>query len=102
MDKLQKVLSQFKAPIRYAFAYGSNVFPQANSTPSNQIDLIFAVTHPQHWHSLNLRQHPSHYSMLRLGGSPIVDMIQRKGAGVYFNPYVTINDMVIHIQILLN
>jgi translocator assembly and maintenance protein 41 len=94
MNTLPTILSQFKAPIRYAFAYGSNVFPQANSTPSNQIDLIFAVTHVQHWHSLNLRQYPSHYSLLRLGGSSIVDVVQRQGAGVYFNPYVQMNGMV--------
>lgn len=28
--ELQEVLSQFRAPIRYAFAYGSGVFKQAN------------------------------------------------------------------------
>jgi translocator assembly and maintenance protein 41 len=119
---LRQVLWQFRAPIRYAFAYGSGVFPQSKSsgripteaeiraihpkapaavqraqdgTPK-MIDFIFGVTFTQHWHSLNLNQHRDHYSMLGSLGSGAVSYVQDKmGAGVYFNPYVVINGILV-------
>uniref|UniRef100_A0A060TA93 Phosphatidate cytidylyltransferase, mitochondrial n=1 Tax=Blastobotrys adeninivorans TaxID=409370 RepID=A0A060TA93_BLAAD len=109
-EKLRSVLWKFKAPIRYAFAYGSGVFSQgAASKKSNpQIDLIFAVSHTQHWHSLNIKQFPEHYSGLRMLGSGTVSMIQdHLGAGVYFNPYVEMNGLkikygVVNVDTLLH
>lgn len=121
-EVLRQVLWQFRAPIRYAFAYGSGVFPQSKSsgrvpteaeiraihpkapaavqraqdgTPK-MIDFIFGVTFTQHWHSLNLNQHRDHYSMLGSLGSGAVSYVQDKmGAGVYFNPYVVINGILV-------
>jgi len=51
---LESVVSQFNAPIRYAFAYGSGVFEQDGYTQSNaadapMLDFMFAVTHPAHY-----------------------------------------------------
>ena len=115
-EALRQILWQFRAPIRYAFAYGSGVFPQsAKSTTGtslhpnppeaiskvqggNQkmIDFIFGVSFSQHWHSLNLQEHKDHYSSLGYLGSYAVSKIQDSlGAGVYFNPYVTINGTLI-------
>ncbi|KAI9745802.1 MAG: Mitochondrial translocator assembly and maintenance protein 41 [Claussenomyces sp. TS43310] len=121
-EALRQILWQFKAPIRYAFAYGSGVFPQSpgnltsgttssassihlkapsavvksqGSTPK-MIDFIFGVSYSQHWHSLNLHQHRSHYSALGSLGSGAVTAVQENwGAGVYFNPYVTVNGTLI-------
>lgn len=121
-EALRQVLWQFRAPIRYAFAYGSGVFPQSKSdghvpteaeiraihpkapaavqraqdgTPK-MIDFIFGVTFTQHWHSLNLNQHRDHYSFLGSLGSGAVSMVQdRWGAGVYFNPYVVVNGILV-------
>jgi mitochondrial translocator assembly and maintenance protein 41 len=60
------------------------------------IDFIFGVSHTQHWHSLNLTQHRDHYSALGALGSGAVSAVQDKwGAGVYFNPYVTVNGTLI-------
>lgn len=60
------------------------------------IDFIFGVTHTQHWHSLNLNQHRDHYSILGSLGSGAVSAVQdRWGAGVYFNPYVVINGILV-------
>jgi translocator assembly and maintenance protein 41 len=60
------------------------------------IDFIFGVSHTQHWHSINIQQHPEHYSFLRHFGSGAVSAVQDKwGAGVYFNPYITINGTMI-------
>ncbi|KAF8930871.1 Mitochondrial translocator assembly and maintenance protein 41 [Dissophora ornata] len=87
-----------KAPIRYAFAYGSGVFSQKgyDGKKKPMIDFVFAVSHPQHWHSLNLQANPHHYSMLGKLGSKAVAMTQERfGAGVYFNPFVEVNGMMI-------
>jgi translocator assembly and maintenance protein 41 len=119
-DALRQILWQFRAPIRYAFAYGSGVFPQSmevkqappgaasiHSKPPpavveaqggnpKMIDFIFAVSYTQHWHSLNLHQHRDHYSALGSLGSGAVSAVQDKwGAGVYFNPFVTVNGTLI-------
>lgn len=120
-EALRQVLWQFRAPIRYAFAYGSGVFPQSDPDkmdPSSLsphpnppeavkkwqksggkvIDFIFGVTYTEHWHSLNLTQHRDHYSFLGSLGSGIVSRVQDTrafGAGVYFNPYVTVNGILV-------
>ncbi|PYH49717.1 phosphatidate cytidylyltransferase [Aspergillus saccharolyticus JOP 1030-1] len=115
-EALRQILWQFRAPIRYAFAYGSGVFQQTGSAPGSgkchpaaptaiknmqqgngkMIDFIFGVSYTQHWHSLNLAQHRDHYSGLGSLGSYAVSQVQdRFGAGVYFNPFVTVNGTLI-------
>ncbi|KAL1989660.1 hypothetical protein VTN49DRAFT_6857 [Thermomyces lanuginosus] len=115
-EALRQILWQFRAPIRYAFAYGSGVFSQTSAPASptsthpspptaiqnmqqgkgRMIDFIFGVSHSQHWHSLNLAQHRDHYSALGSLGSYAVSQVQdRWGAGVYFNPFVTVNGTLI-------
>ncbi|KIW93808.1 uncharacterized protein Z519_05123 [Cladophialophora bantiana CBS 173.52] len=116
-EALRQILWKFRAPIRYAFAYGSGVFPQsadkgggsktlhpnppeaiAKIQDGNQkmIDFIFGVSYSQHWHSLNLQEHRDHYSWLGSLGSYAVSKVQDSfGAGVYFNPYVTVDGTLI-------
>lgn len=115
-EALRQILWRFRAPIRYAFAYGSGVFTQTSDAPASSqghssppsaiqavqqgkgkmIDFIFGVSHSQHWHSLNLNEHRDHYSGLGSLGSYVVSQMQdRWGAGVYFNPYVTVNGTLI-------
>lgn len=96
-QQLKSIVSRFNAPIRYAFAYGSGVFRQSgyDTNKKPMMDFIFGVSHPGHWHALNMQQNPHHYSGLRWLGSSTVSMLQEKvGAGVYFNPYVEIDGMV--------
>lgn len=60
------------------------------------IDFIFGVSYTQHWHSLNLQQHRDHYSAIGSLGSSFISRVQDNyGAGVYFNPYVTVNGTLI-------
>lgn len=59
------------------------------------IDFIFGVTHTQHWHSINMKQHRDHYSSIASLGSGVVSRVQDWGAGVYFNPYIEVNGMLI-------
>ncbi|GBC04001.1 hypothetical protein RclHR1_05460004 [Rhizophagus clarus] len=98
-ERLRGLLNNFHAPIRYAIAYGSGVFPQKGydyDKNKPMIDFIFAVGHTQHWHSLNINQNRKHYSFLGTLGSGAVAMLQENfGAGAYYNPYVKIDDMMI-------
>lgn len=119
-EALRLMLRQFNAPIVYCFAYGSGVFPQGDQGRSiseadfravhpkpppalvkaqkgspKMIDFIFGVTHTQHWHSINMRQHRNHYSGIASFGSGLVSSVQNWGAGVYFNPYIEMNGMLI-------
>lgn len=119
-EALRMMLRQFNAPIVYCFAYGSGVFPQEDSNRTvtdaafravhpkppeallkaqkrapKMIDFIFGVSHAQHWHSMNIRQHRDHYSGIASLGSGFVSRVQKWGAGVYFNPYVEVNGTLI-------
>lgn len=114
-EALRQILWQFRAPIRYAFAYGSGVFTQSGAASASSthpaapaaiknmqqgsgkmIDFIFGVSYSQHWHSLNLGQHRDHYSGLGSLGSYVVSQVQdRFGAGVYFNTHITVNGTLI-------
>ncbi|KAH7878028.1 mitochondrial matrix Mmp37-domain-containing protein [Lentinula edodes] len=113
---LESIVAQFDAPIRYAFAYGSGVFEQdgygASATTSPvtgvtsvhepidpnapMLDFMFAVTHPAHFHSINMHQHPSHYTLhSRILGSDYVSAIQAITPGVWFNTLVPMNGVTI-------
>ncbi|KAF8516321.1 mitochondrial matrix Mmp37-domain-containing protein [Hysterangium stoloniferum] len=97
---LEGIVAQFDAPIRYAFAYGSGVFEQdgyqKHDPDRPMLDFMFAVSHPGHWHSINLARNPSHYALhARLFGSDFVSRMQALGPGVWFNPYVTINGVTV-------
>ncbi|KAI8923985.1 mitochondrial matrix Mmp37-domain-containing protein [Entophlyctis helioformis] len=109
--QLESLIGSFQAPVRFALAYGSGVYQQqgysvssssssSSSSPSSSapsgskpmIDFIFGVTHPEHWHSLNIRQNRHHYSSLAGLGSGTVAQIQDSfGAGIYFNPDIDID-----------
>lgn len=106
LAQLSSIVGSFRAPIRYAFAYGSGIFSQASSpslssTPAStgkkpMLDFIFATTHADHFHSINLQQNPGHYpAYARLAGSEAVSWVQRKGgAGVWFNAFAEVEGAV--------
>ncbi|KAJ2451116.1 Mitochondrial translocator assembly and maintenance protein 41 [Coemansia sp. RSA 2424] len=97
-DVLSGVMKHFSAPIRYAFAYGSGVYKQAGYGEASKpmVDLIFAVSHPDHWHALNISQNRSHYSFMGTLGSNAVAFVQdRLGAGVYYNPFIEIDGVLV-------
>jgi hypothetical protein len=59
------------------------------------LDFMFAVTHPAHFHSINMQQFPGHYPLhARVFGSSYVRRLQEISPGVWFNPYVTMNGVV--------
>lgn len=99
---LESIVAQFDAPIRYAFAYGSGVFEQDGYTPATakngeapMLDFMFAVTHPDHWHSINMHQNPSHYALhARLLGSSFVSRVEDISPGVWFNAFVPMKGVV--------
>ncbi|GAA5838508.1 hypothetical protein JCM11251_003411 [Rhodosporidiobolus azoricus] len=102
---LEDVLAHFKAPVRYAFAYGSGVFRQKgySATDKPLLDFVFAVSHPSHWHAINMQQNPEHYSLpMRLLGSNAVAWMQEKGLGaeVWFNVDVEVNGKLLKYGII--
>jgi translocator assembly and maintenance protein 41 len=119
---LRGILRQFP-PITYAFAYGSGVFQQTGSAAARNahsphpnppkavlewqkgggkmIDFVLTPRFSQHFHSLNLRNHRDHYSFLGSLGSGVVSHVQdRYGAGVYFNPYITVDGTMIKYAVV--
>jgi translocator assembly and maintenance protein 41 len=121
-EALKQIVRGFSAPIRYAIAYGSGVFPQtkgdgraasdaevrkvhpncpggvknAQGSSPKMIDFVFGVSFSEHFHSLNMRQHRDHYSFLASLGSAAVTHVQEKwGAGVYYNTHVVVNGTLI-------
>lgn len=59
------------------------------------LDFMFAVRHPDHWHSINMNQFPSHYPLhARILGSDFVSRVQEVGPGVWFNAFVKVNGVV--------
>jgi len=87
----------------YVFAYGSAVFPQKLQKPGKMVDVIFVVEDPYIWHLENMRpnKNRSHYSFLRWGGPRLVSWVQNKmGCGVYFNPYVTLDGVLMKYGVI--
>jgi len=104
LSLLNSIVGSFKdAPIRYAFAYGSGIFSQGGPPTGKEVDgkqplldFIFAVTHADHFHSINMHNNPSHYpAYMRALGSGAVSWIQQHGgAGVWFNADVPVEGVV--------
>jgi translocator assembly and maintenance protein 41 len=107
-QQLQDVLNGFNAPIRYAIAYGSGAYPQKGYNDQivgkdTMVDFIFGVTHPEHWHSLNVRQHPDHYSFMKHFGVGTISKLQEKfGGRMYYNPDIIVNGVVLYRLIVEN
>jgi mitochondrial translocator assembly and maintenance protein 41 len=99
---LESIVAHFDAPIRYAFAYGSGVFEQdgynkqtADGSAGPMLDFMFAVSHADHFHSINIHQNPQHYTLhARLLGSDYISRVQKLGPGVWFNTLVPIEGVV--------
>jgi len=93
-DDLDLVLGDFP-PVSYAFAYGSGVFRQRNysdkQASSAMTDVVLAVEDPEAWHAENLARNREHYSGLAWFGPSAIAAVQRRGAGLYFNPYARVS-----------
>jgi len=59
-------------------------------------DVIFVVDDAERWHEENLKRNRSHYSGLKwLGPSYIAKIQDTFASGVYYNPFVTVEDQVL-------
>lgn len=110
--RFDEIMKSFPEPIRFAFAYGSGVFPQSQAGPEHSakpkskegkkmIDLVMAVNHPQHWHGINMKQNPKHYSWIaKILGSLGIGFVQPLGAGLWYHPYIRIKDELIKYGVM--
>jgi len=94
-NELQDILDEFPSDISLAFGYGSGVFAQSNHTVKESelpmIDLIFSTSNTKQWHEDNLKHNPDHYAVIpRTLGAGFVEIVNKWGAGVYFNPMVKV------------
>lgn len=66
-----------------------------NGAKRPMLDFVFAVSHPGHWHSINMQQHPGHYPLYaRTLGSDFVSRVQDVRPGMWFNAFVPMHDAV--------
>ncbi|OBA23940.1 mitochondrial matrix Mmp37 [Metschnikowia bicuspidata var. bicuspidata NRRL YB-4993] len=94
-SELSSVQEQFRNPgLSYSFGYGLGVFQQAgyNAASNPQLDVIHIVDDPVRFHRLNAAKFPKHYSSLIKLPDSAIQWIQDCGAGVYFNPYVSMTN----------
>ncbi|XP_044157240.1 LOW QUALITY PROTEIN: phosphatidate cytidylyltransferase, mitochondrial [Bufo gargarizans] len=102
--QFRRILGYFPQDISLAFAYGSAVFKQigaAQTNVQNMVDFVFAVDDPVTWHTMNLMQNRSHYSVLKYLGPKKISTVQNKyGAGVYYNTLVPCDGKVIKYGIV--
>lgn len=93
-DRLEQLIDNFRSPIEFSFGYGLGVFEQSgyDIKKKPQIDMIHIVREPKRFHTSNLRQFAEHYSFLKMFGINSISKIGEYGAGVYFNPYVSMRD----------
>lgn len=92
---LQHLINNFHSDIKYSFGYGSGVFEQAgytNIASKPQIDMVHIVDNTRNFHQTNLEQFPDHYSFLKYFGVGSIERFQNLGAGVYFNPYISMKN----------
>lgn len=90
---LKILLQRFAVQPRYAFAYGSAVFRQANHglTPNTMVDLILAVDDPVSFHEANLHANRSDYSVpFQILGARAISFCQEWGAGLFYNTMVQV------------
>ena len=87
-SRAQEVLETLP-PTKFAFSYGSAVFPQAKvRTPTRRrmLDLVLAVEDAESWHAENLEKNPEHYALpLRHFGAKYLALFQRLGPRIYYN-----------------
>ena len=99
-NELEQILEAFPKDMSHAFGYGSGVFAQNEiASVKNQdddnalpmIDLIFSTADAKSWHEENLKRNSDHYAVMpRILGAGFIEVVQTVGAGVYFNPMVTV------------
>lgn len=82
------------APFRSADTRTTKAEKYLELTKDGMVDFIFGVTHATHWHSLNIRQNPTHYSCAsNLGAGTVASLQQNYGAKVYYNTDVNVAGM---------
>lgn len=100
-----KIVDSFKADIKYAFAYGSSVFKQQPTDPSDLfettaqsvlLDFIFVVDDTAQFHAVTTKQFPHHYNPFMIqcdhffannSGRFLSFITDSIGARIYYNAY---------------
>jgi translocator assembly and maintenance protein 41 len=93
---MDQYLHAFKAPISFAFAYGSGIFSQytkdSSASGSPLVDMILVTDNTGEFHNANYRQYPKHYplAMRFLPFDTLGWINDNFGAGITFHPYASL------------
>ncbi|WRT64727.1 uncharacterized protein IL334_001661 [Kwoniella shivajii] len=103
--RLRPIIDTFEAPIDWAVAYGSGVMKQAKAKPGDPpslTDLLISTPSAIDFHTINLRQNPSHYPLhARLMGAGRIAHVQENwGAGVWYVTDVKLNGTAVKYGII--
>lgn len=99
--QLGRIIRRFLG-VDTTIGYGSGVFAQEGYEGKTrpQVDLIHIVKDTRQFHSLNLARHAHHYSGLKYGGVGLIEMVQKLGVGLYYNPFVNIDGTMVKYGIM--
>jgi translocator assembly and maintenance protein 41 len=87
----------------FAMAYGSGVFHQEGYTKDDKpmIDFILGTSSTQNWHKENLKNNKKDYSLIAKSFGPkFINYLQKTGAKIYYNPYVSFNSSTIKYGVI--
>ncbi|WWC86869.1 uncharacterized protein L201_001748 [Kwoniella dendrophila CBS 6074] len=104
-DRLRPIVDDFEAPMDWAVAYGSGVMKQAQVKPGDPpslTDLLLSTSSPVEFHTINLRQNPSHYPLHArlMGPGGIAHVQENRGAGVWYVTDVKVNGISVKYGII--
>ncbi|MCF7862043.1 phosphatidate cytidylyltransferase [Candidatus Woesearchaeota archaeon] len=87
----------------FCVAYGSGAIKQGGYPSSDRpmIDFIFGVDNSLKWHQENMQNNANDYSIIsRLFGPRFVEKIQSAGAGMYYNPFIKVENQQIKYGVI--
>lgn len=71
--------------VDYAFAYGSGAIQQSDEQKEEKmVDFIVVTSNTEHFHQLNLKRNPRHYSSVAWMGAARLSLYQRYWAARLF------------------
>eukprot|EP01125_Pyxidicula_operculata_P002067 TRINITY_DN12020_c0_g1_i1.p1 TRINITY_DN12020_c0_g1~~TRINITY_DN12020_c0_g1_i1.p1 ORF type:complete len:327 (+),score=32.58 TRINITY_DN12020_c0_g1_i1:40-1020(+) len=81
--------------VKWSCCYGSKVM-EGNMSKNSQLDVLIAIDDKDisSWHNQNRDKNPHHYSSICSAfGSGFIDFLQSIPPGLYFHPYITIQEV---------
>lgn len=95
---LKEAVGAYLPKVKFAVAYGSAVFQQANvkAKSDGMVDLLLIVNNRQEFHQCNMELNREHYSgPSRWFGPRYIELINRWVFPIHFNSHITLNGSLV-------